>query len=409
LFQGGTYHRLDVVGADIRNVQSEQTASLATARNMVDIIHQSYVDNMGATRLSLNAMDARLSEIQEQLRYSIQDRLLNSTARQATSRKAVKRKVPHTARKLELVGCNPDSSLRVLQSPISIPLRLVKPGLLIRDLNGRLTFELVALEDVEYTAADVELKGTLIERARNLRLMIWLLQRQQHLSCAEFCKLSRSTHYNFVSQAHLSSRWQFFSSFSTLRDVLESHHASLLEGLPWIFRKPWLQYIGARIIARKLVNNSTAMELIFIAPSASWIQEESQATSYDFELPQTLVKLLSKLMLIQKSLWDSIRIAYKKDTWEIEYSYPLQLPTPRKRRAWGSKGGGGRFSDLQAWHGFRKPRFGTEDTIQGAVRIAYAMSNALERSATQRNPPLGRTRSKIVKIFGPRSANCVEI
>jgi hypothetical protein len=68
---------------------------------------------------------------------------------------------PYTARKLELVSCGFNRSPRIPQSPISMPLRLIKPDLLIQDSNGQLKFEEVALEDVEYATAEVGLKGAL--------------------------------------------------------------------------------------------------------------------------------------------------------------------------------------------------------------------------------------------------------
>jgi hypothetical protein len=71
LFQGGTFRRLDVIGTDVSHLRSEQTASLAVVRDMVDCVHQTYVNTTGFTTLSLNTIDARLNAMQEQLQSSI--------------------------------------------------------------------------------------------------------------------------------------------------------------------------------------------------------------------------------------------------------------------------------------------------------------------------------------------------
>jgi len=66
-FQDGAFHRLDAVGEDVRQLRSQQSDSLGVIYDMVEGIHRSYESSAGATKVSIDAIDARLNAMQGQL------------------------------------------------------------------------------------------------------------------------------------------------------------------------------------------------------------------------------------------------------------------------------------------------------------------------------------------------------
>ncbi|PQE26680.1 hypothetical protein CJF30_00011107 [Rutstroemia sp. NJR-2017a BBW] len=301
-FRDGAFHRLDTVGEDVRQLRSQQSDSLEVICDMVESIHRSYESSAGATKVSIDTIDARLNTMQEQLQWSINyARSSTSQLRPSVSRKSFRRAIPYTARKLEFVGFTPNQVRHISQSAVSTPLRIIKPGLLVQERNRRLVFELVALDDIEYAAADIAQKVALIEHVKSLRLIIWLLKWQNYSSCAELC-LGRSIHSIFASQASLASKWQFCDSCSTLRDILEDRHADLGFNIPWIRGQPWLQYLCNRIDEREQ-DFDLIMEMVLRLWSRFPVPENGQPTFYNLKLPLPLAERFTGLEVDHNAPW----------------------------------------------------------------------------------------------------------
>ena len=182
----GTFCRLVDLREDMRLLQTQQSGFFGNIHNTLENLNESYGSSAGATKASLDNVDARLKEIQKQLQQSVTQ--AQSAKRGKLPRlplKAFKRKVPFAARRLELFGFGPSQVRQTSDSTMPVALRLVKPGFLLQERNGRLEFNLVALEDIGYEAADFNQRVALVEHAIGLRLIIWLLRTQNYLPNAE--------------------------------------------------------------------------------------------------------------------------------------------------------------------------------------------------------------------------------
>ena len=235
----GIFRRLTDLCEDMRLLQTQQSESFGTIHNTLENLSESYGSSASATKASLDNVDARLKEIQKQLQQSMNEAHLAKRRRLPNlPPKALRRKVPLAARRLELFGFGSSQVQQTSDSITSVSLRLVKPGILLQERHGRLEFDLIALEDIDYAAADFYQKVALVEHVIGLHLITWLLRTQNYLPNAELC-LRRRNPSRFALQASLVSEWQFGCSCSILMDVLNDR-ADLGRNIPWTRYKPWL-------------------------------------------------------------------------------------------------------------------------------------------------------------------------
>jgi hypothetical protein len=64
----------------------------------------------------------------------------------------------------------------------TIPFQIIKPGYLFYDEDGETKVDLVGLKDAKFANADINSKLQMIEYLKNLRLIVWLLKKQNYLS-----------------------------------------------------------------------------------------------------------------------------------------------------------------------------------------------------------------------------------
>jgi hypothetical protein len=288
MLRDGTFCRLAGLREDMRLLQTQQSDSFGIIHNTLENLNESYGSSAGATKASFDNVDARLKEIQKQLQQALnQARSAERGKLPNLPLKAFKRKVPFAARRLELFGFRSCQVQQTSDSIMPTPLRLVKPGILLQERNGRLEFDLVALEDIDYAAADFNQKVALVEHVIGLRLITWLLRAQNYLPNAELC-LRRRNLSRFALQASLVSEWQFGYSCSTLIDVLNDC-ADIGRNIPWTRYKPWLQYLFDRIEDREQ-DAERIMEMVLRLWARFPVPEDNQPASYYLKLPAQLCK-----------------------------------------------------------------------------------------------------------------------
>jgi hypothetical protein len=288
ILRDGTFCRLADLREDMRLLQTQQSDSFGIIHNTLENLNESYRSSAGATKASLDNVYARLKEIQKQLLQSINQ--AHSAKREKLSNlplKAFKREVSFAARRLELFGFGSSQVRQTSDSIMPVPLRLVKPGILLQERNGRLEFDLIALEDIDYAAADFNQRVALVEHVISLRLITWLLRTQNYLPNAELC-LRRRNLSRFALQASLVSEWQFDYSCPTLIAVLDDR-ADLGRNIPWTRYKPWLQYLFDRIEDREQ-DAERIMEMVLHLWARFPVPEDNQPAFYYLKLPAQLCK-----------------------------------------------------------------------------------------------------------------------
>jgi hypothetical protein len=132
----GTFCRLAV---SVRNalLQTQQSDSFEIIHNTPENFNESYGSGARATKASLHNVDARLKEIQKQLQQSInQAHVAKREKLPKLPLKTFNRKVPFAARRLELFGFGSGRVRQTSDLVVLVPLRLVKPGILLQERNG---------------------------------------------------------------------------------------------------------------------------------------------------------------------------------------------------------------------------------------------------------------------------------
>jgi hypothetical protein len=300
IFQVGTFGRLDTVGEDVRQFRSTQSASVEVMHDMIAGIHQSYKSNAGVSKASIDAIDARLNMIQEQLQNSI-DQSQSSTNRHRfkNPQNSLIGSISSRAHKFEPASFTPGevSHLSLPPSPVLHPLRIIKPGLLLQDKKGRLTVELVALDEPQYRLADINQKIALIEHVKGLRLIIWLLQKRNFFPDVELSS-KRVAASNFALEASLAWKWKLPDVFSTPRPDLKAYniYINLETVIPWTRHRPRLQYVFDQIdIARRHGGYPCLLtESLIRCWSRFSVSEKRGQASYLLKLPSAILKRLIK-------------------------------------------------------------------------------------------------------------------
>jgi hypothetical protein len=195
-------------------------ATLEVSRS-TDKIHQTLHDirvsqasSQQATHLQADRLDATLATIQR----SLLNMAHSAHSRPRSRRTGRKMRHSRPIMESESEDCG-DSSMQGVFSelvqrtaePAIIPSqlnRLVDLVVTVRYRCGKAHFEALAIPDLEFEAAGVETKLRMIKYLQDLRLLLWLLYRKEHVckGSFEFARFSRS---EFISEAGLVSSWTF--------------------------------------------------------------------------------------------------------------------------------------------------------------------------------------------------------
>ncbi|KAL9045175.1 MAG: hypothetical protein Q9214_001745 [Letrouitia sp. 1 TL-2023] len=185
----------------------------------------------------LQTLDARLQMMQNMLQQSIstnQRRSLKSRIRVAKSRYS-----NHVYQRPKALNA---SETQTWSLPLVIqPLQVVSPALLMYEKDGVLQRELVPLKCKELNGLDNALKIQMIKYLQGLRLLIWLLGRNNFLAI-NATKLENPSRSLLAMQAGMASSWQFSTALWNLTISLKIPHSSL-DRLSWLKNRPWFQHV----------------------------------------------------------------------------------------------------------------------------------------------------------------------
>jgi len=131
--------------------------------------------------------------------------------------------------------CTASPQPRFLNVAIFILRPSTSPGCLFYDEDGETKVDLVRLKDAKFDNADYEAKLQMTEHLKNLRLVLWLLRKQNYLSYTEQIP-TRGFKSGLASQASLTSKWLCSVSWEHLRDILPKRAGML----PTSARRDWL-------------------------------------------------------------------------------------------------------------------------------------------------------------------------
>ncbi|KAH0538027.1 hypothetical protein FGG08_005339 [Glutinoglossum americanum] len=217
--QNGTFQRLDAVAKDVSKLRSEQSTSSGVLHDKLEDMEYLNSTRNGTTQMHLTAIDARLKSIQKQLQKSVLQARAGAEQPYARCMRKTppKRLFSSRARRLEFAGLGSSLTKKPLRHLGLTPLRLVKPGILLHEKNGQLMSELLALDDEAYAKADRAQKIALIEYVGGLRLVVWLLQKQNYLSSVGV-GLGRNVQSNLTLAASLTSLWES----RTIREIAQA-------------------------------------------------------------------------------------------------------------------------------------------------------------------------------------------
>jgi len=184
----------------------------------------------------LALMDARLRLLENRLAESMQPR-------KATPRTPVTQP--------------PDGEAKIEE----IPMRLIKPGILNYEENGRIISELIPIDDRKAMKMDFNARLDLIRRVQGLRILLWLMRQDNYRSSvpSSFGMIPQSS---LTRQAKVTSLWEFCYSYTELGGVLRNPQLNMSSAIPWIACKKWLQYLFDRVDDRQQ-DGEEIMELTF--------------------------------------------------------------------------------------------------------------------------------------------------
>lgn len=202
-----------------------------------------------ATQSQIEAIENRLTSCQLQLQQSIAAIELSQKA--ATSTVKPKRKprirLRATFRRLEFAGfASPKSKTQSAPRPSEELMRLVDTAVLIRERRGRRTYDVVAMEDPDFTALSLQQRKVMVQHLQCLRLLLWLLRKDNYMTIAH-CKDLQTLQSPLAREASVHSLAAFCIAYSALDTALGDHSINLENALPWLRWKPWLQYLFDRV------------------------------------------------------------------------------------------------------------------------------------------------------------------
>ncbi|KAL9625190.1 MAG: hypothetical protein Q9160_000592 [Pyrenula sp. 1 TL-2023] len=215
-------------------------------RNIGDMM-SNLDSHSSASERQLTEIDVKIQELQQLLELSIRSRSAGdgSTSAKRVQNKA-RRRVSQQASRLELTGTK-----QVIQgkAPTVDFIRLVSPGILMREERGTTRSDLISLEMEKWNGLSKAQKLNMIRYLQGLRLLMWLLRWDNYISTHSTRSLS-PIRSSLAIQAGVSSLWEFSNAFSDLATNLKAGSDTSLQLLPWLRYRAWLQYVFYRFLDR---------------------------------------------------------------------------------------------------------------------------------------------------------------
>jgi len=218
--QQAIFNHLEGIQEDMQTATTFQSTGLTeiietrkSTSKIHDIVHdiRSYQKSaQQATQLQVEKLDATITAIQRSLLSAT--RPARSHPRNRPIRKRVRHDRPITESEEyqdnSMTGIFSEIVQRTIE-PSIIPVqinRLVDIAITVRYRCGRASFEAVAVPDPDFEAADIETKLRMIKYLQNLRLLLWLLYRQDYSRDRIFA-LPYHPHSELIPEAQLVSSW----------------------------------------------------------------------------------------------------------------------------------------------------------------------------------------------------------
>lgn len=265
------------------NMEHLAASTSSLERNVIDMM-QHLGGHSGATERHLLALDARMQTMQQMLEHSIiPQRRTFMPLRSRRIQLQAPRHVSQITKKPELPGSR---ILSRRQEPGSESVRLIYPAFLVYEKDGKAHTELVALNSGDLNRLDVAQKSRMIQYLQSLRLLLWLLKRENYLTTnsTKDLGLIRSS---LAVQAGITSFWEFSNAFSDLATSLDASPITTLSWLPWLKNKAWLQYVFNRILDRR--DGEEVMELV-LKRWPSFPLPDDEVGKYTLSIPAQLLR-----------------------------------------------------------------------------------------------------------------------
>ena len=280
----GRYTNLETF-ASVRELKDSQVQSTGRISTQVTSMESSLQLFMSQTAASFNLMGQRIDTMVITSRAT-QDRLAAVDANIAVAVQNQQRPLINaapsddysstlsldlpasSALNAEASQSSADSTLLVVNGATECIIPLVDTTLVLRVRHGLfaspVTYNLEPGEDVAFTASSIARKKEMVGELLCLRLILWLLRKENYMMIASCEDQDSSSSENededsssredresrqrgLVREAALHSIAAFSSSYSALDLALGHHSLQLALALPWLRWKPWLQYLFDRV------------------------------------------------------------------------------------------------------------------------------------------------------------------
>jgi hypothetical protein len=220
----------DEIRTDIADVIFEQRLAFSSLSSKVDYLITARPTGTAMAPGGFALMDARLKLLETQLAESMQ---------------------PPKTTSERLVTQTPRGEAKVEQCLM----RLINPGILSYEENGRMISELLPIDNRKAMKLDFKARLTLIRHVQCLRVLLWLMRQDNYRSStlSYFGMIPQSC---LARQAKFTSLWEFCYSYTELESFIrhreiegelgdqQVHMASFV---PWISYDHWLRYLLRRL------------------------------------------------------------------------------------------------------------------------------------------------------------------
>ena len=232
------------------NVEHLAASTSSLERNVIDM-RQHLGVHSGATERHLLELDARVQTMQQMLEHSISPQ--RRTFMPLRSRRIQLQAPRHVSQITKKSDFPENRILSRIREPGSEFVRLISPGFLVYEKDGKAHTELVALNSGDLNRFDVPQKSRMIQYLQRLRLLLWLLKRENYLTTnsTKDLGLVRSS---LVVQAGITFFWELSNTYSDLAMVLNP--SPTLSRLPWYENEAWFVYVFNKILTSAMGENS---------------------------------------------------------------------------------------------------------------------------------------------------------
>jgi hypothetical protein len=251
------------IRTDIADARSEQRLALTSLTRKVDRLSTTPETGGMMTPGDLTLMDVRLKFLESRLAESMQ----------------FSKMTPET------FSTQPREKEAKLEQVL---MRLIKPGILNYEENGRMISELIPVGDRKALKLDFESRINLIRHVQGLRLLLRLMRQDNYRSSVQskFGLIAQST---LAWQAKVTSLWEFCSSFTELKSVLRNRKLNMSSAIPGTTCKYWLQYLFDRVDDREQ-DGEHIMELTLREWARFPVPDRAMPAAYLVPIPRRLLE-----------------------------------------------------------------------------------------------------------------------